>query len=186
MIELRLYDLIEATVGLYRYREGSDDYRYFLARLERTMQEERDKELSLCLLLDDPEAFELAISTVRPTARNVTLFARSSTRYMEAVALLVESDASGRAAEVCLRHLDYAGGGKIYEEAGDLVRAGRAYRDGELYADAHRCFSACGDEAGVARVFERESRFEEALAIWQRLGRRREVERLHKKMARYR
>ena len=186
MIELRIYDLIEATVALNRYQEAGDDYQYFRGRLERTVREECDKELALCLLLDDPDAFELAIAEVQPTARNVALFAESSTRYTEAAALLVESDATERAAAICLRHRDYARGGKIYEESGDLVRAGRAYRDGELYADAHRCFAACGDEPGVARVLERESRFEDALAIWQRLGRRREVERLRKKMARHR
>ena len=186
MIDLRLYDLIKGTVTRHGDGEGSDEYRYFQGRLERTMLEERDKELSLCLLLERPDAFELAITGVQPTARNVALFAESSTRYTEAVKLLLESDATSRAAGICLRHRDYARGGSIYEGAGDLQRAGRAYRDGGLYADAHRCFAACGDEAGVARVFERESRFEEAVAIWHRLGRQREVDRVRKKMARAR
>ena len=186
MIDLRLYDLIQTTVGLWEYREdeAGDDYDYFEERLERTVMEERDPELALCLLLDEPGAFEAAIAQVEPTARNVALFARSSTRYPEAAAVLVESGATQRAAEVCIRHRDYARGGRIYEESGDLQRAGRAYRDGRLYADAHRCFAACGDEAGAARVFERELRLGEALAIWQRLGRKREVDRVRKKMGR--
>ena len=186
MIDLRLYDLIQATVGLWRYREDEtgDEFDYFEERLERTAMEERDQELALCLLLDEPEAFEAAIAEVQPTARNVALFARSSTRYPEAAAVLVESGATQRAAEICKRHRDHARGGRIYEESGDLQRAGRAYRDGRLYADAHRCFAGCGDEAGAARVFERELRFGEALAIWQRLGRQREVDRVRKKMGR--
>ena len=188
MIDLRLYDLIQATVRMWEYGkdEAGDEYRYFEGRLERTVMEERDQELALCLLLGEPEAFEAAIAQVEPTARNVALFASSSTRYPEAAALLLESGATSRAAEICLRHRDNARGGRIYEEAGDLKRAGRTYRDGGLYADAHRCFAGCGDEAGAARVFERESRFEEALAIWQRLGRQREVDRVRKKMARSR
>ena len=186
MIDLRLYDLIQTTVGLWEYREdeAGEEYDYFEERLERTAMEERDEELALCLLLDEPEAFEVAIAQVEPTARNVALFARSSTRYPEAAAALVESGATQRAAEICIRHRDYARGGRIYEESGDLQRAGRAYRDGRLYADAHRCFAACGDEAGAARVFERELRFGEALAIWQRLGRQREVDRVRKKIGR--
>ena len=186
MIELRLYELIEATVALWRYREeeGNGEYQYFRERLERTVLEERDKELALCLLLDQPEAFELAIAQVQPTARNVALFAESRTRYPESLPFLLETGAAKRAAEICARHRDFARGGRIYEESGDLQRAGRAYRDGGRYADAHRCFAACGDEAGMARVFERESRYAEALAIWRRLGRRREVDRVRKKMAR--
>ena len=189
MIDLRLYDLIQATVGLWRYREdeAGDEFDYFEERLERTAMEERDQELALCLLLDEPEAFEAAIAEVQPTVRNVALFARSSTRYPEAAALLVESgatQATQRAAEICKRHRDHARGGRIYEESGELLRAGRAYRDGAMYADAHRCFAAIGDEAGAARVFEREARFGEALAIWQRLGRQREVDRVRKKMGR--
>ena len=186
MIELRLYELIEATVALWRYREeeGNGEYQYFRERLERTVLEERDKELALCLLLDEPEAFEVAIAQVQPTARNVALFAESRTRYPESLPFLLETGAAKRAAEICARHRDFARGGRIYEESGDLQRAGRAYRDGGRYADAHRCFAACGDEAGMARVFERESRYAEALAIWRRLGRRREVDRVRKKMAR--
>ena len=186
MIDLRLYDLIQTTVGVWEYREerAGDDYRYFEGRLKRAAMEERDQELALCLLLGEPEAFEAAIAEVQPTARNVALFARSSTRYPEAAAVLVESGATQRAAEICIRHRDHARGGRIYEESGELQRAGRAYRDGGLYADAHRCFAACGDEAGAARVFERELRFAEALTIWQRLGRQREVDRVRKKTGR--
>ena len=188
MIELRLYRLIERTVSLFGYGEHKDsaEYRYFVGRLEQVMMQERDKELSLCLLLDHPERFEVAIATVRPTVRNVPLFALSSTRYREAVAVLLESGAAARAAAICIDHRDYARGARIYEQSGDLLRAARAYRDGALYADARRCFVARGDEVGRARVFERESRYEEALAIWQRLDRQRDVERLRKKMARRR
>ena len=187
MIDLRIYRLLEATAARYRWEDERDErYHYFHGRLERTVREERDQELALCLLLDEPEAFEAAIAQVQPTARNVPLFEESSTRYREAVPFLVQSGAAERAASICVRHRDHARGARIYEESGDLQRAGRTYRDGKLYVDAHRCFAACGDEAGAARVFERESRFEEALAIWQRLGRQREVDRVRKKMARAR
>ena len=186
MIDLRLFHLLAATAVRYRYRKGDGGarYRYFHERLRRTAREERDPELALCLLLDRPAAFEAAIAKVEPTARNVPLFRESRTRYAEAVPYLVESGDADRAARVCVRYRDYARGARVYEQAGDLQRAGRTFRDGKLYADAHRCFAACGDDAGVARVFERESRLREALDIWQRLGRQREVDRVRRKMAR--
>ena len=187
MIDLRVYPAIVGILGMLSYREPltDEDHRYFVARLEQVAARDKDPELALCTVLNDSAAFEAAIATIQPTPRNVPLFENSSTRYREAVALLLETgdpEQAEQAAVTCVQHGAHAAGGKIYEDAGDLLRAARTYRDGGLYADARRCYAARGDEAGVARVFEREQRHEEALAIWQRLGRKREVERLRKKM----
>ena len=145
---------------------------------------EQDRELALCTLLEDESAFEAAIADLEPAPHNAALFSVSAARYGEAVAILVAQGRADDAASICVRHRNYARGGRIYEQAGDLLRAARTFRDGELFDDARRCYRARGDQAGVARVFERERRHDEAMAIWQRLGREREIERLARKMGR--
>jgi len=185
LIALRSYDhLVGVAVYLSLSRVESAGHRYFLDRLRTVAEDERDRELALCTLLGDGAAFEAAIADLEPAPHNVALFAESDTRYREAVALLLASDKAGEAASVCVRHGDFSEGGRIYERSGDLSSAARTFRDGELYDDARRCYAARGDEAGVARVFERQRRFDEAMVIWQRLGRKREIERLARKMGR--
>ena len=185
LIALRSYDhLVGVVVYLSVSGVDSADRRYFLDRLQTVAEAERDRELELCTLLGDDAAFGAAIADLEPAPHNVALFAESDTRYREAVALMLASGNAGEAASVCVRHGDFAEGGRIYERSGDLLLAARTFRDGELYDDARRCYAARGDEAGVARAFERERRHDEAMAIWQRLGRQREIERLARKMGR--
>ena len=71
--------------------------------------------------------------------------------------------------------------GKVYENNGELVLAARTYRDGKCYADAIRCFSQEGDKQGTARVYERMQEFDKALAIWQELGKTKEISRVLRK-----
>ena len=68
------------------------------------------------------------------------------------------------------------------EEKQDFSQAGRDYRDSHLYEDALRCFRTAGDEEGIARVYERQNRLQEALAIWKKRGNRKEEARLQKKL----
>ena len=186
IIELRVFEAIVLVMTMIGYR-GSDrdeSQEYFASRLQQVAEQQQDPELALCTKLHDQEAFEAAIASIQPTPRNVVLFGDSTTRFPEAVALLLEMGQPDRAAVTCVRHGEYARAGRIYEENDDLLYAARTYRDGELYDAARRCYAARGDEAGVARVFEREGRYDEALAIWQRLDRPRELERLRRKMVR--
>ena len=83
---------------------------------------------------------------------------------------------------LCRRHQNYLLAGQILEKLGAHSDAGRAYRDGHLYEDALRCFQTAGDEPGMARVYEKMDKFEDALHIWKRLGKHREAERLQKKV----
>ena len=154
----------------------------FCMRLARTAAATGDTELTLCTLLEQPEAFDEALATVQPTMWNYLLFERSPVRYPAAVEMLIGAGDSDTAAGICARHGDYRRAGAIREEAGDLKRAATTYRDSGHYADARRCYQAIGDEIGVARVYEREKRYEEALAIWQRRGRARDVARVRKKL----
>ena len=184
LIALRSYAHLIPTIGFLRYRreQWDEHHRYFFDRLRAVAGDEQDHELALCTLLGEEAAFEAAIAEIEPAPHNAELFAESATRYREAVAILAATGEAGAAASVCVQHGDYAEGGRVHEQAGDLLHAARTYRDGKLYEDARRCFTAHGDEVGVARVFERERRFDDAMAIWQRLGRRREIERLTRKM----
>ena len=61
-------------------------------------------------------------------------------------------------------------------------QAGKEYREGGLYDEALRCYGTIGDEQGIARVYEKQNNLEGALKIWKRLGHRREITRLQKKV----
>ena len=186
LIGLRSYDHLVPTVAYLHGAlvERNEDHQYFLDRLRAVADAEQDRELALCTLLEDESAFEAAIADIEPAPHNVALLSMSAARYGEAVAMLVAEGRADDAASICLRHGNFARGGRICEQAGDLLRAARTFRDGGLFADARRCYLARGDEAGVARVLERERRHDDAMAIWQRLGRKREIERLGRKMGR--
>ncbi len=59
--------------------------------------------------------------------------------------------------------------------------AARSYMDARDFEAALRCYRAAKDERGAARACERLGRVNEALAIWAKLGRPREIARLRKK-----
>ena len=188
LIALRSYDhLVAAARYLHSpLSDRDEDGRYFLDRMRAVAEDEQDRELASCTLLEDEAAFEAAIAELEPRPRNVALFAESATRYREAVTLMLRSGRTDDAAFVCRQHGNFERAGRIHEQAGDLLSAARTYRDAKLFEDARRCYAARGDEAGIARVFERERRFDEAMAIWRRLGRQREIDRLARKMGRTR
>ena len=191
LIELRLCNPIVCFVRERRDDHGAyghfDTERRnlldaFCTRLDRAAAETDDPELTLCTLLEQPEALDARLATVQPTMRNYLLFERSPAHYPAAVEMLIGAGDSATAAGICAWHRDYRRAATIREEAGDLKGAATTYRDSGHYADARRCYEAIGDEIGVARVYEREKRYEEALAIWQRRGRTRDVDRVRKKL----
>ena len=186
IVELRRYDVIIDihTSRMVRQPPADELHDHLVSRLQRTAEEQQDRDLALCTLLDDLPAFDAGLNELEVSERNVELFAHSGRHYAAAVAFLLEQGAADRAASVCMSQDDYAGAGKIYEQAGDLALAGRVYRDGMCFADALRCFDAIGDEVETARVYERERRYDEALAIWQRRGCEQDVERVRSEMAR--
>ena len=191
LIELRLCNLIvcfaRVRLDYHHVYDHADTERRnlldaFHTQLARTAAATGDAELTLCTLLEQPEAFDAALATVQPTMRNYLLFERSAAHHTAAVEMLIGAGDSSAAAGICARHGDYRRAGAIREEAGDLKGAATTYRDSGHYADARRCYQAIGDEIGVARVYEREKRYEEALAIWRRRGRTRDVARVRKKL----
>ena len=186
IVELRRFDVIIDihTSRMVRQPPPDELHDHLVGRLQRTAEEQQDPELALCMLLDDRLAFDTGLNELEVSERNVTLFAHSKRHYAKAVAFLLQRGDTDRAASACTFHDDYAGAGRIYERAGDLGLAARLYRDGRCTADALRCFQEIGAEVEIARIYEREHRFDEALAIWQRRGREQDAERVRGEMAR--
>ena len=185
IVELRRYDVIIEIHTSRMARPPSDEgHDHLVSRLQQTAEEQQDPELALCTLLDDRPAFDAGLNELEVNERNVMLFAYSKRHYAEAATFLLQRGDTDRAASACLFQDDYAGAGRIYEQAGDVGLAAGLYRDAGLSGDALRCFEKIGDEAEMARIYEREHRFHEALAIWRRHGREQDVERVREEMAR--
>ena len=186
IVELRRYDVIIDihTARMVRQPPSDAPHDLLVSRLQRTAEEQQDPELALCTLLDDSAAFDAGLNELEVSERNVMLFAHSKRHYANAVAFLLQRGDTDRAASACMFQDDFAGAGRIYEQAGDVGLAARLYRDGMCTADALRCFEEVGDEAEMARIYEHQHRFDEALAIWQRRGREQDVERVRSEMAR--
>ena len=186
IVELRRYDVIIDihTSRMVRQQPTDELHEHLVSRLRQTAEEQQDPELALCTLLDDGSAFDSGLKELEVSERNVMLFAHSTRHYSKAVAFLLQRGDTDRAASAHMFQDDYAGAGRIYEQAGDMGRAARLYRDGRCTDDALRCFAAVGDEAEIARIYEGQHRFDEALAIWRRRGRQQDVERVRNEMAR--
>ena len=185
IVDLRRYDvIIDVHLALMIAEPGGEGRERLLARLQRTADEEQDAELEVCTLLGDPPAYDAELEAMQPNAHNVALFAHSRRHYVRAAEFLLQQGDRERAATVCANHEDHERAGRIHEDAGDLATAAQAFSDGMLLADALRCYEALGDEVEMARIYERQDRYEEALAIWQRLGREQEVERARGEMTR--
>ena len=146
-----------------------------------TEEENDDGFLACYLYLKNKERFEDAVDRLNITAWNHKLFAESRRHYSQAVDLLLTMDEIDKAARVCRHHGDFHRAGETYEEWDELILAGRDYREGKFYADAIRCFKKAGDQPGVARVYERMAELDKAIAIWKKLGKTREVNRVLKK-----
>ena len=182
--EARPYNLILELFKSINSKRHSipDNLRAFVAVVKREAGEGKDPDLLACYsFLEDKDQYEELVGKLQITGRNYKLFEESPMHYPRAVKYLVGINKIEDAARVCRQHGDYMSAGKTYENAGDLILAARAYRDGKCYVDAIRCFSQKGDKQGTARVYERMQEFDKALAIWKGLGKTKEVNRVLKK-----
>ena len=190
LIDLRLLNQIVMVMNLrtadhYRSEEQMRRLDPFVSRLERAIRDTGDPELQLCAVVDDLDKLDAQLPGVTPTAGNYLLFARSPTHYPAAVEVLRGLGNVEQAATLCRAHGDRIGAARLLEASGnlnDLKEASRVYRDAGRFDDARRCCEAANDEVGLARVYEREGRYADALAIWQRRGRQRDVARVIRKI----
>ena len=186
IVDLRRYDvIIDIALSLMvRQPPPGELQEYFRSRLQRTADQEHDPELALCLLLGDRPAYDAGLEAIEVNERNAALFAHSARHYGVAVEFHLERGDRDQAVAVCTNHEDFARAGHLHEQGGDLAMAADAYADGGRLNDALRCYREVGDEAGMARIHERQHRHEQALAIWRRLGREQDAERVRREMAR--
>ena len=192
LIELRLINQIIMALNQRRsiaLMGGSDEkgrrMDAFIDRLERAAREGGDPELQLCTMVDNPAKLDGRLRGVRPTPENYLLFARSPAHYRGAVEVLCRLGREDEAAEVHRAHGDTLSAARVLESSGDaqdMKDAARIHRDDGRFEDAARCCRAVNDEVGLARVYEREGRYRDALEIWQRRGRQRDVARMARKL----
>ena len=190
LIELRLLNQIvmflnQRETAALLSDEQSKLLEAFAERLERTARDSGDPELMLCTVVDDLEALDERLPAITPTAGNYLLFARSPAHHPGAVEVLRKLGETVEAAAVYRAHGDDYRAARLLEESGDLTNlrnAARIDRDAGRFDDARRCCHAAGDEILLARVYEREGRYGDALAIWRRRGRQRDAARVVRKM----
>ena len=156
----------------------------FVIAIEEKAKKEKDEDLlACCMFLKDRTKFEYTLEKLNVTEWNYTLFEQTEKQYQRAVDYLTRARRIEDAARICRQYRNYGLSGQVYEGVGNYASAAKDYRDGGLYVDALRCYGEIGDERGFARVYERMNEFNKAIAIWEKLGKTREVNRVLKKKA---
>jgi tetratricopeptide (TPR) repeat protein len=154
----------------------------FISHLSRAADESGDTVFAACAAYaEDRDAFEHLAGALSVTEENVIVCAMSAARYRDAVRHLVESGRSEEAVYFARAHKDFLLAGECSERQGDLKHAARSYMEGGHYDAALRCYKSAEDPRGEARVYEHQGRLAEAIEIWTRLGRPKDVERVRKR-----
>jgi hypothetical protein len=152
----------------------------FPIALKQRAEESNDPVLLACRLFrEDRDRFENLIKDLVPTLSNYRLFVESR-HFHKAVDFLVGKHRIEEAAGACRYHGRFDLAARIFENNGNWARAARDYRDGKLYDEALRCYRNVSDEPGAARIHERKMEFDQALSIWKKLGRTKEIQRVLK------
>ncbi len=162
---------------------ASDKLQGLIGRVTRGARDTGDPDLAACAAFaaGDMVEFERQASALTLTDANAVVLGESRTRYTEAVAHLMANDWIDQAEAACFRQKDYALAGRYAEQRGEMDTAVRWYTDANDHEAALRCARASDDERAAARAYEHLGRFDDAIAVWTRLGKPREVERLQKK-----
>jgi tetratricopeptide (TPR) repeat protein len=164
----------------------------FLEAVERAGREAGDTALLACAAyLQDQERFEGLVAGLPVDEWNYRLVGGSSRDYRRAVSWLLESPqvASWQVNEavgICRMQGDFSLAGSLLERYGLLDEAARHYREGGLFPQALALFRKLGDEPNQARMHERLEEWEQALAIWRKRHRPRDVQRVLKQQAKTR
>ena len=185
MVKARHYNALFEMIrnGLMVSRSVPPGLKKYLPDLGQIAAEEKDPTLLACYhYSQDKDLFEADLDQLEITLWNYKLFGESTRHYHRAVDFLLAGEKATEAVTLARRHRNYRLAGHIYEKYKAYHQAGKEYREGRLYDEALRCYGTIGDEQGIARVYEKQNNLEGALKIWKRLGHRREVTRLQKKV----
>jgi tetratricopeptide (TPR) repeat protein len=184
---LILHRVANVIISILRYnlqfRAPSDPHlQAFISALSRAARDSADPDLAACAAYaSNSDSFEQQVTTLALTDANVEVIATSRSRYPEAVMRMNSMGRGAEAESFCRFHGDLGLAARIAEERGNARDAARQYMDARDFPAAIRCFTAAKDERGIARVYERMGQVDAALAIWKKIGNKREVQRLHKK-----
>jgi len=193
-LESRHPNALADLAGAYLYLRDRlpETVERFFEKLRELAREEGDRELLACALqLLDPEGCSTILEELPAGPDNYRLFARQQELYRKAVEFLLSGQnlserALRDAAWICRINDDWEGAARVEELRGDLKQAGKHYLQAVNYEEALRCYRQAGDVPGEARVHERMEDYQGALEIWQGLRRKRDVERVRKKLERSR
>lgn len=154
----------------------------FMAALSKRAAATKDQGLLACdLFLKDRTEFDKILETIPISQRNYKLFAESPRHYPKAVEHLLGRRQLEEATRICRGHENHLLAAQICEKEGAYDLAAKEYRDGKYYEDSIRCFGITGDEPGIAKVYEKMNELDQALTLWRKLGKTREVNRILKK-----
>lgn len=189
-LESRHPNALADLAGAYLYLRDRlpDAARTFFEELASLARKEGDRELLACALqLLDPEGCREILEELPVGPDNYRLFARQPGLHRKAVDFLLSAPKPSEkalrdAAWICRINDDWESAAKAEELQGDLKQAGKHYLQAANYEEALRCYRQAGDAPGEARVHERMEDFQGALDIWRGLGRKRDVERVRKKL----
>jgi len=183
-LESKSYNTIFRAVLSQKYLKNlSPRVRSFLEAVRKEGEARDDRNLLACYwYAHDKARYETLLGDLPLTGRNLEIFLRSVLHHGKAVDYQVDQGRMREAVLLCHRYRDYRAAGSILEKAGHFGAAGKEYREGKWYEDAMRCFRKVNDLEGIARVHEGMKQYGQAIAIWTRLGRQREVGRLRRKL----
>jgi tetratricopeptide (TPR) repeat protein len=170
-------------------REPTPRFRAFIDRLARAAEETADPGLLACHAYcqdmksaDKPgDGFERAVARIPLSRENASLLGLSSLRYREVVDMLMAAGETEEAELYCRIQRNSALAAAFAEKRGDFNGAVKYFREARDLDGALRCARASSDERMLARVHEWRGEHGEALRIWKKLDRKREVARLLKK-----
>jgi tetratricopeptide (TPR) repeat protein len=144
----------------------------------------RDDILLIALAQDSiPPTLDPMMQDLPIDIHNYLLFSLSPTRFAEALEFLKKSNMdlikivgfcfmAGRSNEAAL----------LYEQQESFKRAAEIYKKNGDLVDALRCYTKIQYLPGIAKTYEAMHRFEEALALWTKLGKSSDMARLKKKL----
>jgi tetratricopeptide (TPR) repeat protein len=159
----------------------------FLSKLENAVKKSGDANLLACVhYLRNQAAFDALVAELSVGPMNYKLVGASRRHYQRAVSWLLDRPQLSReelnqATFICRINRDFARSATIYEQRGLLAEAGRDYREAGLFEQALACYRKLDDEPNQARIYEKLGSWDQALEIWQRRGRTRDVQRVQKK-----
>ena len=160
----------------------------FGERLGREAEESRDPGMGACRAYFSEvmrgrhtgDGFEAAAAQLPLARGTAAILGFSRLRYREAVDFLMEADEVEKAEQYCRFQRDFVLGGDVGGKTKGVRRRGSNFREARDFDGALRCAKASDDSRLVARVHEWRGEPGEALRLWKKLGRPREVERLLK------